>query len=346
MSDTNKKRGFFRRKSSVVAIMISLILASLLFAMLFSLYLSRSALTLFEKKNMTQSVSVILESEVVRDGLAETIQQLAPEDTITKEQINTALESPQVQEAIGQFGNDLVSAFLESGSTDSDPVETFLNALENPEQAKIYGDALEIAMQEAGVSDEDFYNAATMLADELGVAPPSKESTNMEIATDMLKKNYDKVATNLEPIKEITANSETKFIFEAADSIRTWFDTLHFVLVNGIVLLVFYGLLLLLLRHLWKPFMFIGVPYVLIGALLLALQSLNITEWFEMPEFIVSLIDSFMGALFRNGITALSVGGVLIVAFIVLMIVQSVLRKRKEKRAQEETDETLPEIAV
>ena len=353
MSDTNKKRGFFRRKSSVAAVTFSLMLASLLFTLLLSLYFARSALTLFEKKNMTQSVSVILDSEVVRDGLADTIQQLAPENTITKEQINTALESPEVQEAIGQFGDDLLTSFLDSENAETDPVETFLDALENPEQAEIYGEALEVAMKEAGVSDEDFYNAATLLADELGVEPPAKDSTNMEIATDMLKKNSDKVATNLEPIKEITTNSETKFVFEVADSVRTWFDTLHFVLVNGIVLLVFYGLLLLFLRHLWKPFMFIAIPYVIVGAILMLVQSLDVTSWFEMPEFVSSLIGVFMNAVFRNGITALSVGGTLIVAFIVLMIVQSVLRKRKEKRAAqqeaeatEQPEETLPEPTV
>ncbi len=350
---TKTKRGFFRRKSSGAAITFSLMLATLLFALLLSLYFARSVLTLFEKKNITQSVSVMLDSEVVRDGLADTIQELAPADTITKEQINTALDSPKVQEALGQFGDDLVTSFLDSGKNETDPVETFLEALENPEQAEIYGEALEVAMQEAGVSDEDFYNAATILADELGVEPPAKDSTNMEIATDMLKKNYDKVATNLEPIKEITTNSETKFVFEVADSVRTWFDTLHFVLVNGIVLLVFYGLMLLFLRHLWKPFVFIAIPYVIVGAILMLVQSLDVTSWFEMPEFVSSLIGVFMSAVFRNGVTALSVGGTLIVAFIVLMIVQAILRKRKEKRAAqqeaeatEQPEETLPEPTV
>ncbi len=346
MSASAKKRGFFRRKSSVAAIMFSLVLASLLFTLLLSLYLARSTLTLFEKKNLTQSISVILDSEVIRDGLADTIQQLAPENTITKEQINTALDSTEVKEALGQFGDDLINSFLDNDNAEVDPVETFINALENPEQSAAYSEALEVAMREAGVSDEDFYNAATMLAEELGVEPPAKDSTNMQIATDMLQKNHEKLATNIEPITQLTTNDETKFIFDIADSVRTWFDTFHFVLVNGIVLLVFYGLLLLFLRHLWKPFLCIGIPYILVGAILMGIQSLDVTSWFEMPVFISSLIDSFLGAIFRNGVTALAIGGTLIVAFIALMIVQTVLRKRKEKHAAETVDETLPEVAV
>lgn len=342
MPASTEKRGFFRRKSSVAAIMFSLVLATLLFALLLSLYLVRSALTLVEKKNITQSVSVILESEVVRDGLADTIQQLAPKDTITKDQINTALDSPEVQEALGQFGDDLITSFLDTENAGLDPVETFLSALENPKQAEIYSETLEIAMREARVSDEDFYNAATLLADELGVEPPATGSTNMEIATDMLKKNYGRLSTNIEPLTQMTTASETKFVFAVADSIRTWFDTFHFVLVNAIVLLVFYGLLLLFLRHLWKPFLCIGIPYVLVGALLMLIQSLDITSWFEMPAFVSSLIGSFMSAVSRNGITALTVGTVLIVAFTVLMIIQTVLRKRRETAV----GETLPDPTV
>jgi len=346
MSVSTEKRGFFRRKSSGVAITCALILATLLFTLLLSLYFARSALTLFEKKNVTESVSVILDSEVVHDGLADTIQQLAPENTITKEQINTALESPEVQEAIGQFGDELITDFLDTENTEVDPVETFLNALNNPEQAEIYDEALEIAMREAGVSDEDFYNAATLLADELGVEPPAKDSTNMEIATDMLQKNAEKLATNIEPITQITTSSETKFVFTVADTVRTWFDTLHFVLVNAIVLLLFYGILLLFLRHLWKPFLCIGIPYLFVGAILMFVRSLDITSWFELPAFISSLIGAFMAAVYRNGMTALIVGGTLVVAFIVLMIVQTVLRKRKEKLGTPEPDETLPEPTV
>ena len=338
MSDKTKKHFFFRKKSSVAAIVLSLMLASLLFSLLLSLFIARSTLSMFEKKYLTQSVSVMLDSEVIRDGVATAIQELAPENTITKEQINDALDSPEVQEALGQFGDDLITSFLDTDNAEADPIETFLDALGDPEKEKVYGEALVIAMQEAGVSDEDFYNAATMLADELGVAPPAKDSTNMEIATDMLQKNYEKLETHIEPIREITQNEETRFVFTVADTVRTWFDTWHFVLVNGIVLLVFYGLMLLLLRHLRKPLLFIGIPYMLVGGILLFIQSLDVKSWFEMPEFVASLLDVFMGAVNRNGITALSVGGTLIVAFIVLTIVQVILRKRKEKRAQQQEE--------
>ena len=116
MSDQTKKHFFFRKKSGIAAIIFSLMLASLLFSLLLSLFLTRSTLSLFEKKNLTQSVSIMLDSQDIRNGVANTIQELAPADTITAEQIDKALDSPEVQEALGQFGDDLISSFLEAFS--------------------------------------------------------------------------------------------------------------------------------------------------------------------------------------------------------------------------------------
>lgn len=312
------KRGFFRKKSSVGSIIGSTLLAFVLFLILLSLFTARSVISLLEQKTLTQTVTTILDSDSIREDVANTIEQLAPENTITREQIEQALDNEDVKEAIGQFGYDWVSSITEAADTTIDPVDTLLTALENPEQAELYSEALDAAMQSAGVTDEDFYHAAQQLADELEVEPPAEGSSNLDIATEMLRNSRDKLEIKTEPIQELVSEGQT--VLTAANSLLEAFSTTAFILFNAVILLVAYGLFLLVNRHLVKPLLCIGIPYILAGGLLLCIQSVDVTSFFETTELANMLSGILLGAIFRNGMTALVIGGILTVLFIVLTI--------------------------
>jgi hypothetical protein len=173
-------------------------------------------------------------------------------------------------------------------------------------------------------------DGATKLAEEHGFAPPAEGSTNLEIAISVLEGTRETADLEIEEITEYVA--ETQALVQDLSFVLPAFGTALFVFFNVLLVAIFYGLFTLLLRHLLKPCVYLGIPYILVGLLLLAISSLDLAsianEFVSIPEEYSFVFDILVAPIFSSGLIALIIGGILVVGSTAGLILIKALRKK------------------
>lgn len=334
MEQSKGRRGFLRRRSPVTGVIFTAILAFVLFCIVLCLFIAKCSLGLLSKSSLTSTVTVLLDDDNFRSKVAETIVLIAPEDTLVAEQVAEVMQDEQIAQAVGQLGSEFFSGVIDSES--ADPVDAMIAALENPDEQETFDAALAEAMVQLDFNDDNLHEAAEVLSEELGFEPPSKDSTNLEVVTTILDGSRDKFTAETNEMMSFVqeAKDATGEIFAWIGLLSTLLGTAVFVLINLLLGLILYGLMILLLRNLWKPCYFLGVPYLLTGALLLCVASLDgvaLANQFGLSDMIGALINAALRTAFSTGLIGVIVGAVLIILAITVTIIMNIIYNKKEE---------------
>ncbi len=330
MEQPKGRRGFFRRKSPVAGVVVTSIIAFLLFCIVLCLFVAKCSLGLLSKGSLKSTVTVMLEDTDFRSTVTETIVLLAPEDTLAADQVAEVMEDEKIAEAIGQVGSDWFSEILDEESID--PTDAILKALENPEQKDELEQALDEAMIQLDYTDENLKEAAQ----ELGVEPPAAESTNLEIVSAILDGSREKIQAETGEVLELVQDvKETAgSAFAVIGLISTLLGNAIFLLINVCLVLILYGLMILLLRSLHKPCYYLGGPYLLVGILMLCIASLDgaaLAKSFGLSDLAGTAINAVLHSAFSTGLIGVIVGAVLSATAITVTIIIKIINNKKEE---------------
>ncbi len=319
--------GFLRRKSPVVGIVFSAILAFLLFCILLTGFVFKSATSVLN--NMSTTVTTLLEDKTFRTQIAKTIQSYAPEDSLTVGEITQLMSDEEIAGTVGELSAIWFDDIMEN---DADPSEAIIEALKNPEMADAYSKSLEKSMEKLDKDSADLLDAAQKLAEEHGFEPPAEGSSDLEIAIAVLEGSREKLDTEIEEVASYVVT--TKKVIKNVSFALPVFTTLLFVLLNILLVAIFYGLFLLLTRHLLKPCLYLGVPYLLVGAILLVLQAINLASivsvFVEIPKEFRFVFDVILDPLFLHGLIAVIIGGVFVAGSVTGLVLMALLRKKPQ----------------
>ena len=319
--------GFFRKKSPIAGVIVSCFLAFLLFCLLLAGFLARSAVSLLN--NVDTAVTTLMEDKTFRKEISKTILDYAPEDSVTAGEINRLMNDEELSATIGEFSSIWVSDILDNGT---DPVDALIDALKDRDMEDEYEDALDKAMDELDKDTEKFMKSANKLAKKYNFRPPEEGSSNLEIAIVILEGTREKVEVEIEEVVEYV--TETQEIARDYSFLLSLFSTALFIVFNILLIALFYGFTMLLVRHLVKPCLYLGAPYLLVGILLLVLSALDIGsivgKFVSIPENYLSIFDIICGPLFVSGLIALIIGIVLTGGSVAALILMKVLKKEPE----------------
>lgn len=338
----NSRAGrFFNEKSNAgtgfVAVLLVILLTLALLAA-FPLYAVSSA---FEQGGLRKSVKIFLQEDDTREQIAGTLRDALPEEVISDRQIDTLLSDDTILEAAGQFLYDTI----QSEPTDSvELVGNMLEALDDPANAALYGEALDRLTETLEIDDETYRKALEAIAEEQDIRLPEDKNDKLALTSAVLENAY-------EEMREESASSETPptataapnrdreelAILVTAQKVLARLRTPYFLLYNLLTVAVLYGLFLLLKRSYRKPFLHCAIPYAIAGVFLLALRLLVrpiIRLAADDIPFAKTLAQSAENALTRSMLFAFLFALPLLAAYIVL----TVIRRRNRSRPGGESD--------
>ena len=320
--DTELNESFLRRKSPAVGAFVSVLLVIVLLLPLLAVFIARSTIGLLGGSQLVQSMNTLLKDDYFRDQLSEFLEEYAPEDSLTIKDIDKFMEESEFADTIGQLSSDLLSEVLSTDARDEiDPVDAAITVLEG----KQYRDALDGAMKELNFSDEDLYETAVTLSEEIGFACPPRSSDNMDIIIAVLDGSRETIRREAGDIFEIIEEVRDEYgaLSALLNTLFSFSRTGFFLMLNVLIVLIAYGILLLLLRSLWKPCAFLSVPYILVGLLLACVKLVDtemVMELLDLPSYAEVALTILQNALFTNGLIGLVIGAVLLALAITVKI--------------------------
>ena len=331
MTDTPKKTGFFRETSGAGATAGAVLLAILLAFCLLCLYALHTAAYVFEQRGLQRAMETFLQSEDMRNNVAEIIRRSFPEEIITDAQVDKLVNDEVILEAAGQFVYDAIH-FEPDDSADL--YGHILSTLTDPESAAIYGAALDRLTETLGVDDETYQDAVEAIAGEMEIPLPEEETDKFAMAATILQAALDEQRENLPQIPLSTFAGENSPVpeLQRVQRMLVRFETPWFLLYNLLLLAVFYGLILLLKRNYRRPFLYCSIPCFVIGLMLLAATGLlsAVLSLAGRPggADLGLLTKIASGALLHSALFACGFALLLLAVYILLTVLQ---KKRKAR---------------
>ena len=316
--------GFFRKKSPVWGICVSIFLSFVLFCLLLTAFVARSAISLIN--NMDTAVTTMLEDKSFRTKIARTIQSFTPEDSISTGEITQLMDDEKIAEAIGEFSSAWMNDVMEN---ETDPMDALAEVLKDPQKADQYENAIQRSLAKLGKDDEALLEGANKLAEKYEFEAIQEGSSNLEIAVAVMEGTRGKLTVDLEEITEYVV--ETRAVVHSVSIAIPMFSTALFTIFNLVVIGIFYGLFLLLTRHLVKPGLCLGIPYVLTGVLLLFVSSLDLAtivgNFVDIPKEYQFVFGVLVSPVFTSGLIAVIIGGSMVVGSSTGLILLKTLKK-------------------
>lgn len=331
-----KRRGFFRRSSPVAGVVLAVILAFILFCVLLCLFAVKSSLGLLSRTELKSTVTSMLNDDAFRAKVADTVVLIAPEDTLVAEQVAEVMKDETVAEAVGQLGSDWFAGVLDTEDPEAaDPVDSILEVLENPERKDTFEEALQKAMVKLDCSPEDLHDASVTLSQELGFEPPPKGSSDLEVVAAVLDGSREKVKAETAEVVSVMKDAKKAFsgAFSLLSLLSTLLGTAVFLLINLCLALILYGLMILLLRNLWKPCYYLGVPYLLAGLILMCTKLVDagaLVKQFDLPDLAGTILNVALDSAFQTGLIGMVIGVLLIAVAITVTIIMHCIENKKE----------------
>ena len=297
--------GFLRKKSPVWGICVSGFLAFVLFCLLLILFVAQSALSLVT--DLDGVLATVLEDEGFRKEATKLIQEYAPEDSVTSRELDSLMEDEMISETFGEFASLWMSEIIDNGE---DPVDAMVEALEDPSMSRQYVRALDKALVKLGKDDEDLWKASKKLAKKYNFPVPDKNDSNLEIAVAIVEGTRDSFGEDIDDVLEYVEDAQE--VVQGFSFALPVFGAMLFIVFNLLFAALFYGLFVLMVRHLIKPCLYLGIPYILVGILLLVLGALDLSaiagNFAEIPENFHFLFGILSSPLLTGGLIAMIIG--------------------------------------
>lgn len=338
--DTPNQNGFFRETSGAGATVGSVLLAILLAFCLLCVYAVHTAAYVFEQRGLQRAMEAILQSDEVRDNVAEVIRETFPEEAISDTQVDALVNDEVILEAAGHLIYDTIH-FEPDASVDL--YDHILSTLTDPDSAALYRAALDRLTQELGVDDETYRDAMEAIAGEMEIDLPEEETDKLALATTILQATIDEQRDRIPSISlDTLAGDESPFpaFITGLQRVLVLFETPGFLLYNLLLLAVFYGLILLIKRNYRRPFLYCSIPCFVIGLLLLAanlLLDLVLSLAGKPGSFDLGLLTKIIsGAFLHSMLFSFGFAVLLLAAFILLTVLQ---RKRASRADTPDAEE-------